>query len=257
MNAARLIESVVSGLPVREAVRRLIEGDLIGPGSNWAGRGMDIGGSPVASTVKPLDPMAVRYEGPDSMPPDNALRRDMEWRGYMSNTEAAMDYYKARWEDVRRGSKFKIGDLVQINRTGQRKVFQVTRITSYMMGGPYSYTALATTGGPKGSQISDAKERDLVKAGTAKDLRDPDWTPKPGDTVIVSHLNFEVRDTVLAVRFERGRWNMYLKDTRPMPGRKAAVTWDGTEWWSGSYGSSFNSFSVEPDTGKELRKDYD
>lgn len=153
-------------------------------------------------------------------------------------------------------SKYALGQMVRINRPGMRKDFQIRHITTYD-GETYVYDCYSTTGGSRGSEMSGVQEKDIRPSTEAASIPEPIWMPKRGEKVVVSHLNFEVEDTVIDVKKEQGRWKLYLKNTNPMPGSKAAASWDGRDWVSGRYGSPMNGFSVEKWTGRALKNDID
>lgn len=153
-------------------------------------------------------------------------------------------------------SKFKLGDMVKFNRPGDRKVFKVVSIETWD-GTKYNYEGVAVSGGPRGSHFSSAPESDLRLSDEKVQVSDPKWIPTTGERVIVQHLNFEVEDTVVTIKQENNRWNMYLKSTSPMPGRKTTAFWDGKHWTSGSYGSPMNGFNVVKWENRPLRNDID
>jgi len=152
-------------------------------------------------------------------------------------------------------SKFKLGDLVKINRPGDRRIYKIVGIETFD-GSRYNYEGVATTGGNRGSHFTSAAESDLRLSNEPVNIPPPKWIPKTGEKVVVSHLNFDVFDIVKFVKQENGRWNMYLKSTSPMPGRKATAYWDGKTWNSGSYGSALNGFNVKEYTGQKIRDDF-
>jgi len=139
-------------------------------------------------------------------------------------------------------SKFSLGQLMKFNQPGNRRVYRVTRIETYDNGSTYKYDVRATSGGMRGSHGSSVDQNDLVPADEKIKVSEPKWMPRKGETVKISNMNFDTTDTVIDVKKERGRWNIYLKQTAPdSPGRKPSAHWDGKYWTSNS-----GRFHVEP-----------